>query len=276
MACFAGGNFLLGGLVLGQQKYIDFGLELTAGCHDTYISDSTRIGPEVFDWIPSTCLTNGSYFSSPVGKRNGPPKPNAHKAKRGEHHYNHEIYHTLTETYAPAPTVVNDIDDAACAATDACDQATATEEAPVAYTTNCVVPVSESAFYQNSGFYVTVDSYDLRPETMESYYYAYRITGDPKYQEWAWDAFLAINTTARIGSGFSAFSGVNSNSVSYGDNQESFFFAEVMKYAYLIHAPDGPWQVNYEGSGKNEFVYNTEAHPFKARKPPGKPDKRSG
>lgn len=24
--CFAGGNFLLGGQVLGQQKYIDFGL----------------------------------------------------------------------------------------------------------------------------------------------------------------------------------------------------------------------------------------------------------
>lgn len=35
----------------------------------------------------------------------------------------------------------------------------------------------------------------------------------------------------------------------------------MLKYSYLIHAEDAEWQVNYEG--KNEFVYNTEAHPMK-------------
>jgi mannosyl-oligosaccharide alpha-1,2-mannosidase len=138
--------------------------------------------------------------------------------------------------------------------------------------TSCVLPASVAAqadFYAQSGFYVQTNSYDLRPEVMESYYYAYRITGDPKYQEWAWDAFLAINSTARVGSGFSGFNGVNSDSVDYTDNQESFFFAELMKYAYLIFAEDGPWQVNGGGNGVNEFVYNTEAHPLRTRNTAG-------
>ena len=36
LACFDGGNFILGGLVLDEQKYIDFGLQLVEGCEDTY------------------------------------------------------------------------------------------------------------------------------------------------------------------------------------------------------------------------------------------------
>jgi mannosyl-oligosaccharide alpha-1,2-mannosidase len=32
LACFDGGNFILGGLVLKQQKYIDFGLQLVEAC----------------------------------------------------------------------------------------------------------------------------------------------------------------------------------------------------------------------------------------------------
>ena len=40
-----------------------------------------------------------------------------------------------------------------------------------------------------------------------------------------------------------------------------FFFAEVMKYSYLIHAPEAEWQVSKDG--KNAWVFNTEAHPFK-------------
>jgi mannosyl-oligosaccharide alpha-1,2-mannosidase len=32
LACFDGGNFILGGLVLKEQKYIDFGLQLVDSC----------------------------------------------------------------------------------------------------------------------------------------------------------------------------------------------------------------------------------------------------
>ena len=58
------------------------------------------------------------------------------------------------------------------------------------------------------------------------------------YQDWAWDAFVAINATTRVGNGFSEISDVNAvNGGSFGNLQESFLFAEVMKYSYLIHAP---------------------------------------
>jgi mannosyl-oligosaccharide alpha-1,2-mannosidase len=30
--------------------------------------------------------------------------------------------------------------------------------------------------------------YLLRPEVVESYYYLWKVTGDMKYRDWAWDA----------------------------------------------------------------------------------------
>lgn len=107
------------------------------------------------------------------------------------------------------------------------------------------------------------------------------------YQDWAWDAFVAINSTCRVGSGFSEISDVNAaNGGSFDNAQESFLFAEVMKYLYLIHAPvsvlgpmdqlgfenlltvrqDDVFQVDH--SGANQFVFNTEAHPLKVAGPP--------
>src|SRR3954469_10295874 len=58
VACFDGGNFILGGLVLKEQKYIDFGLALVNGCHDTYVSELTGIGPESFEWVESSTPKN--------------------------------------------------------------------------------------------------------------------------------------------------------------------------------------------------------------------------
>lgn len=191
LACFAGGNFLLGGSVLKQQKYIDFGLDLVNGCHDTYISTATRIGPEGFGWLPT-------------------PFNNVTQAN------------LLTSTYT-----------------------------------------QQEAFYAQAGFYITNDNYILRPEVLESYYYAWRITGDPKYREWAWDAFTAINATCRTGSGYAELMNVNeAGGGGFYDFQDSFFFAEVLKYSYLIQTDDNSiFQVDQ--SGNNQFVFNTEAHPLK-------------
>lgn len=80
--------------------------------------------------------------------------------------------------------------------------------------------------------------------------------------QWAWNAFQAIITTTRAGSGYSEITNVNApNGGTFLNFQDSFYFAEVLKYAYLIHAPDSVFQV--EHNGVNEYVFNTEAHPFK-------------
>ncbi|KAG5300594.1 mannosyl-oligosaccharide alpha-1,2-mannosidase precursor [Histoplasma ohiense] len=124
------------------------------------------------------------------------------------------------------------------------------------------VPKDQRKFFEKNGFYITSSQYNLRPEVIESYYYAYRVTGDRMYQEWVWEAFDAIRKSCRTGSGFSSISNVNDPTGGRKlDFQESFLFAEVLKYAYLTFAPEENWQV--VGEGKNKWVYTTEAHPLK-------------
>ncbi|KAN0117545.1 glycoside hydrolase family 47 protein [Hyaloscypha variabilis] len=164
LACFDGGSFLLGGLALNEQKYIDFGLALVNGCHDTYVSTETGIGPEVFQWVENTTSSTDP---------NNPP-----------------------------------------------------------------APANQEAFYEKSGFYITDSDYILRPEYLESVYYAYRATGNQMYRDWSWDAFLAINNTCAVGSGYAELTDVNaSGGGGFNDFMDSFFFAEVLKYAYLTQAP---------------------------------------
>lgn len=86
----------VGGLVLKEQKYIDFGLALVNGCEDTYAQDLTGIGPEAFSWVTNTTA--------------------------------------LDDTVNPQP------------------------------------PLSQLAFYDKAGFYVTNSQYILRPEVLESFY----------------------------------------------------------------------------------------------------------
>lgn len=99
-------------------------------------------------------------------------------------------------------------------------------------------PADQKVFYEKAGFWNANGNYILRPEVIESFYYAYRATGDQKYRDWAWTAFVAINATARTGSGFAELKDVNKqNGGGFMDFQDSFLFAEVLKYSYLIHAP---------------------------------------
>lgn len=58
-----------------------------------------------------------------------------------------------------------------------------------------------------------------------------------QYRDWVWNAFVGINATCRTDSGFAAVTNVNAaNGGSKDNNQESFLFAEVLKYSYLTHA----------------------------------------
>jgi mannosyl-oligosaccharide alpha-1,2-mannosidase len=98
---------------------------------------------------------------------------------------------------------------------------------------------------------------------IESFYYAYRVTKDEKYRDWAWEAWEAINRTARLAHGFSYFHDVDSLHGKMGDNQESFFFSETLKYLFLIFSDDAEWQFNSKGG--SAWIFNTEGHPLKVR-----------
>ena len=51
--------------MLGRQDYIDFGLALVNGCHETYNSTFTMIGPEEFSWnITGVNSTNQAFYDA--------------------------------------------------------------------------------------------------------------------------------------------------------------------------------------------------------------------
>ncbi|ATY62020.1 mannosidase MsdS [Cordyceps militaris] len=187
LTSFAGGNFILAGLVLGEEKYTKFGLALAESYFQTYNATASGIGPEVFRWVDSAHPDTGRQ-----------------------------------------------------------------------------PPADQAAFYATAGFWVDGADYVLRPETVESLYYAYRATGDKKYQDLAWRGFNSIVSKCRAGSGYSGLRDVTKpDGGGFDDFQQSFFLAETLKYLYLIFVDDTPVQV--KAGEPNQFVFNTEAHPFKVR-----------
>jgi len=96
--------------------------------------------------------------------------------------------------------------------------------------------------------------YRLRPETLESLFYMFRVTGNETYREWSWDIFQAINKHTRTNYGFAAVEDVDTVPVSLRDSEETFMGAETLKYALLVHLPP-------EALPLDRFVLNTEAHP---------------
>eukprot|EP00249_Psilotum_nudum_P017869 c26530_g1_i1 orf=613-2406(-) len=92
----------------------------------------------------------------------------------------------------------------------------------------------------------------LRPETVESLMYLWRITGDKTYRDWGWDIFQAFETHCRIESGYVGLRDVNTGAKD--DKMQTFFLAETLKYLYLLFSPSDVIPLD-------QWVFNTEAHP---------------
>ncbi|KAI1633085.1 endoplasmic reticulum mannosyl-oligosaccharide 1,2-alpha-mannosidase [Biscogniauxia mediterranea] len=100
--------------------------------------------------------------------------------------------------------------------------------------------------------------YILRPEAIESVFILYRITGDPAWQEIGWDMFTAIVNGTKTETGtHAAVQDVTraTDDLPKDDYMESFWLAETLKYFYLLFST--PDIINL-----NDYVLNTEAHPF--------------
>jgi len=96
----------------------------------------------------------------------------------------------------------------------------------------------------------------LRPETVESYLYLWRLTKNQKYRDWGWEFFENLQKYARVEHGFTSISNVESKTRPQPrDRMESFFLGETLKYLYLLFADDDLLPLD-------KWVFNTEAHPF--------------
>jgi mannosidase alpha-like ER degradation enhancer 2 len=101
---------------------------------------------------------------------------------------------------------------------------------------------------------VTEAAYQLRPEIVESTYYLYHFTRDPKYLSAGAMLFEDFVRACRIEEAYASLKNVATKEKL--DVMHSFLFAETFKYFYLLFAP--PKALDFD-----RVIFNTEAHPLR-------------
>jgi mannosyl-oligosaccharide alpha-1,2-mannosidase len=120
-------------------------------------------------------------------------------------------------------------------------------------------PTSDRDWYVKNGA-SGQPSYDaryiLRPETMESLFIAYRLTGDDRYREYGWKIFQSIEKYCRLESGgYASILNVDDDHSEKIDKMETFFMSETLKYLYLLFSDPSVLPLD-------KYVFNTEGHPL--------------
>lgn len=90
LACFYAGNWLLGGKLTNNDTIVKLALQLNEGCWNTYASDATGIGPEVF------------AYSSADGNFTGDGNPSADQLA----FYNQHGFYITDSVYVQRPEVL--------------------------------------------------------------------------------------------------------------------------------------------------------------------------
>jgi mannosyl-oligosaccharide alpha-1,2-mannosidase len=97
----------------------------------------------------------------------------------------------------------------------------------------------------------------LRPETIESLFYMWRFTKDPKYREWGWKMFLGFEKYTKVPTGgYSGIKNVNQENSAKDDTMQTFWIAESLKYFLLLFSDDNALDLT-------THTINTEAHPMR-------------
>ncbi|XP_019259396.1 PREDICTED: alpha-mannosidase I MNS4 isoform X3 [Nicotiana attenuata] len=100
-------------------------------------------------------------------------------------------------------------------------------------------------------------SYPLRPELIESTYWLYKATRDPRYLDAGRDMLASLQYGARCTCGYCHISDVEFHKQE--DHMESFFLAETVKYLWLLFdlaaGPD-----NLVENGPYKYIFSTEGH----------------
>ena len=98
--------------------------------------------------------------------------------------------------------------------------------------------------------------YPLRPEIVESTYYLYHFTHDPKYLAMGQEMWNDFVKYCRTDEAYADLKSVVTKEKT--DYMHSFVIAETFKYFYLLFAPENTLDLN-------QVVFNTEAHPMRRR-----------
>ncbi|KAK0118214.1 maturation of Asn-linked oligosaccharides protein [Cadophora gregata] len=180
-----------------------------------------------------------------------------------------------------------DIKDAGIALTDSCHQAYNTtltglgpltlawyNENNTAYNLDYNNDSTLRKYAAKNGYFIPPEGFSAVyfsfPETIESIFYAWRITGDRRWQEYNWEIFNALNTTRSADIPYWEILNVNKP---YGggawNSLSTYFFAETLKYLYLTFTDP-------EVISLDRFQFNTESHPFLVQRGTCAVDRHSG
>ncbi|KAL3812526.1 hypothetical protein ACJIZ3_013794 [Penstemon smallii] len=100
-------------------------------------------------------------------------------------------------------------------------------------------------------------SYPLRPELIESTYWLYKATRNPRFLDAGRDMLASLQSAARCTCGYCHISDVEFHQQE--DHMESFFLAETVKYLWLLFdlaaGPD-----NLVENGPYKYIFSTEGH----------------
>ena len=98
--------------------------------------------------------------------------------------------------------------------------------------------------------------YPLRPEIIESAFYLYRYTKDPRYLEMGRTFFESIRAHCRTDAGDTVLKSVVT--MEKGDLMPSYFLAETLKYLYLLFSEEpvrsGEGRLQYRGASAAKDV----------------------
>ncbi|KAJ4292064.1 hypothetical protein N0V90_009963 [Kalmusia sp. IMI 367209] len=123
----------------------------------------------------------------------------------------------------------------------------------------------ETEEWRTSGLWSVDTRFKGRPEYVESLFYAYRITGDTRFREWAWEAFQAMEDHCKAPYGYAQLTDVyrvkpeewnGDGKERWIDIQESFWAAETLKYLWLTFS-------NVSVASLDRWVFSTGGHPFR-------------
>ncbi len=101
-----------------------------------------------------------------------------------------------------------------------------------------------------------INIFFFRPNLAETYFILFRLTGDNKYREWAWELTQAFYRHSRtISGGFAGVFNVDKVPTEKSDYQISIFLSGTLKYLYLIFS-------NTSILSLDEWIFNSRGHPL--------------
>ncbi|KAI1815093.1 glycosyl hydrolase family 47-domain-containing protein [Poronia punctata] len=251
LTCFLGGMFAMGGKIFEVPADVEIGKKLTDGCVWAYEATETGIMPEGAKVLPcdnvKTCHWNQTRWEQAID-----PLYDSRREQLDSYYERKEKAKIAAAKEKERQSLEKETE----------------EESDEDKDEDPYRPLSHEEFVANKmgiehlpkGFVeITSKSYILRPEAIESVWYMYRITGDRKWQDKGWKMFEAIvrHTSTTVGN--SAIDNVLSPDPLQVNEMESFWTAETLKYFYLLYSD--PDVISLD-----QWVLNTEAHPFKRPK----------